>query len=104
MFFLAQTPAPVHDIRTTRSGAHWASVSWNLPTATTSSYVIQLEISVYVNGRYLWHRTISRGTQYNITGLNPNTVYTLKIRTGDVLKWDNELIHKTVKTKEAGIN
>ena len=106
MVLLAQTPAPVRDIRTT-SGAYWARASWNLPTATTSSYVTQLEISVrvYANDRNLWHRTISRGTQYNITGLIPNTWYTLYIRTRDVLEWDdNELIRKTFKTKEAGIH
>ena len=104
LIFLAQTPAPVQQTRITQSGTHWASVSWNLPTATTSSYVTQLQISVYVNDRYLWRRTISRRTQYNITGLNPNTVYTFKIKTRDVLQWNNELFHETFKTKEAGIH
>ena len=104
LVFLAQIPAPVHDIRTTQLETYWARVSWNLPIATTSSHVTQLEISVYVNGRNLWRRTVSRRTQYNITGLNPNTAYTLQIRTRDGLKWSNEFIRKTFKTKEAGIH
>ena len=95
-------PAPVHELKITRSEARWASVSWKLPTSPPSSRVTQLSISVYRNG-YFWRRMgISRSTQFNITGLKPNTVYRVGIRTRDVLRWSTKVVYKNFKTKEAG--
>ena len=95
-------PAPVHELKITRSEARWASVSWKLPTAPSSSYVTHLEISVYQNS-YLWRRMIiSRRTQFNITGLKPNTEYRVGIRTRDVSRWSTKVVDERFKTKEAG--
>ena len=95
-------PAHVHELNITRSEARWASVSWKLPTALPSSHVTQLEISVYRNGYLLRSVFISRRTQFNITGLDPNTEYRVGIRTVDVSRLSTKVIYERFKTKEAG--
>ena len=95
-------PAPVHELKITRSEARWASVSWKLPTAPPFSHVTELEISVYRNSYLLRRKTISRGTQFIITGLYPNTEYRVGIRTRDVSRWSTKVIYERFKTKEAG--
>ena len=97
-------PAPVRELKITRSEARWASVSWKLPTTPPSSHVTQLEIMVYRNGDLLSRKTISRGTQFIITGLYPNTEYRVGIRTRDVSRWSTRVIYESFKTKEAGIH
>ena len=95
-------PAPVQELKITRSGARWASLSWKLPTTPPSSHVTQLEIIVYRNGYFLRRMTISGGTQFTITGLYPNTEYAVGIRTRDVSWWSTKIIYERFKTKEAG--
>ena len=45
---------------------------------------------------------ISRRTQFNITGLKPNTEYRVGIRTRDVSRWSTKVVDGRFKTKEAG--
>ena len=47
--------------------------------------------------------TISRGTQFNITGLNPNTEYRVGVITRDVSRWSTKEVYERFKTKEAGM-
>ena len=96
-------PAHVHELEVTRSEARWASVAWKLPTALPSSHVTQLVISVYRNGYLLRSVVISRRTQFNITGLDPNTEYRVGIRTIDVLRRSTKVIYERFKTKEEGM-
>ncbi|CAB4005657.1 Down syndrome cell adhesion molecule homolog isoform X2 [Paramuricea clavata] len=51
---------------------------WKLQTSA-SSYITQ--IIIYLDGNQHW--TISRGTQFDITGLKPGTMYTVRIQTQD---------------------
>ena len=95
-------PAQVHELKITRSEARWASVSWKLPTAPSSSHVTQLVISVYRNGYLLRSVVISQRTQFNITGLDPSTEYRVGITTIDVSRRSTKVIYQRFKTKEAG--
>lgn len=103
LLFLVQTPAPVHEIEITRTGANWASVSWKLPTASVSSYITHVHINIYRNNEYLFNRQMSRRTQFNITGLNSSTWYIAGIATADGSIGKELAYSKKFKTKEAGI-
>ena len=96
--YLVQMPAPVHGIKITQSDTS-ANVTWNIETSvSTSSYITQ--IVIYLNGKE--HQTISRRTQFHITGLKPCTQNTVGVQTQDGSLQKSRRVSIRFKTNEAG--
>ncbi|CAB4039787.1 Down syndrome cell adhesion molecule 1 homolog, partial [Paramuricea clavata] len=95
--YTVQTPAPVYDIKIIQSD-YSAQVIWKLQTFDSVSSIIT-QIVIHLNGTK--HKNISPRTQYNITGLNPYTAYTVGIQTvqGDLQK--SRIVSENFKTNEA---
>jgi hypothetical protein len=98
VFYLAQIPAAVQDIKIQPSYTS-ARVTWKLQTsASASSYITQLVI--YLNGTK--YKNISRGTQTNIEGLNLFTSYEVEIETRDGSLQKSIKVFKSFKTRITG--
>lgn len=104
LLFLVQRPAPVYDMKIV-SSTNSALVSWKLRPGSLSSYVTQVRISIYKNGRWFPKRTIFRTTQFHITSLVQNTRYSVEIETLDGSLQTSRRVLKVFQTKEvAGKN
>jgi hypothetical protein len=91
-------PAAVQDIKIQPSYTS-ASVTWKLQTsASASSYITHLVI--YLNGAE--YKTISRGSQTNIEGLNLFTSYEVGIETRDGSLQESIKVFKSFKTRVTG--
>jgi uncharacterized surface anchored protein len=91
-------PAPVHGIKITQSNTS-ANVTWNIEmSVSASSYITQ--IVIYLNGKE--HQTISRRTQFHITGLKTCTQYTVGVQTQDGSLQKSRRVNIRFKTNEAG--
>ena len=96
---LVQTSAPAYNIKVYPS-KNSARVTWSIQTAIQdSSYITQ--IIIYLNNKK--YKTISRGTEVNITGLIKDTTYTVKIKTQDGSSQKSEIVNSSAfTTNEAG--
>ena len=95
--FLVQRPAPVFNINVSPS-KYSARVTWSIQTATQySSYITQ--IIVYIDNTK--HKTISRRTEVDITGLTPYTTYIVGIQSEDGSSQYSEIVNENFKTNEA---
>jgi hypothetical protein len=98
VFYLAQTPAPVNNIRITPN-KYGVRVTWRIRTAPQdSSYITNLII--YLNGAK--YQNISRGTEINIEGLKPYTRYKVEIETQDGSLQKSNKASQWFMTKKAG--
>ncbi len=98
VFYLAQTPAPVNNIRITPN-KYGVRVTWRIRTAPQdSSYITNLII--YLNGAK--YQNISRGTEINIEGLKRYTTYKVEIETQDGSLQKSKKCSQWFTTKKAG--
>ena len=98
--FLAQTPAPVYDIRITPY-QYTARVTWKIRRAQEeSSYITN--IIICFNGTKCQNK--SRGTEAILGILKPDTSYNVEIATQDGSFQNSTTISKVFKTRVSGRN
>jgi len=86
-------PASISNL-TSVSGPEWINWTWNNPSDPDFDHV-----EVYLNG--IFHTNVS-GEFLNVTGLFPDTAYTISIRTADIYSNINETwVNGTANTGEA---
>lgn len=95
--FSVQKPASAYDVEIKES-VYASLVLWKLPNVTTSSYITR--VIIHLNRETF--QNISRTTQFRITGLIPNTLYTVEIQLEDSSTQKSRKVFKRFRTKEAG--
>ena len=101
LFHLAQTPAPVYNIKVKPSKTS-AIVTWDIVTEPEgSSYITHYQ--VYIDQKFLEKMDRkNQGMQYNITGLIPYTFYGVGIEAVDGSSQTSKREYKNFMTNEAG--
>ncbi|XP_028402590.1 receptor-type tyrosine-protein phosphatase delta-like isoform X2 [Dendronephthya gigantea] len=95
---VVQRPGSVFDVRINPS-KNSALVTWKLPTSSSSSYIKNLKIYLHGIRRYLL--SVPRGNEYNISNLQPYTVYQVGIEAVDDYRQRSRAVYKRFRTKEA---